>query len=362
MIQHGVSIIICCHNGASRLHETIRHIMRQVVPAYIPWEFILVNNASTDNTVDIVNAVWFSNPPKADFKIVDEPMLGLSHARAKGFEEAQYEFVVMCDDDNWLADDYVTNTYKVMAEKASIAALGGFGKLVYEVEPPKWIEFAHIFAAGQQSPQTGKVAKNRIHGAGCVIRKSAYLKLKELGFKSMLSDRKGSDLSSGGDYELCYALSIMGYDIWYDERLKFSHFITKDRLNWEYFIRYAKESSTCFDVLTSYKMIAADTNAYKFSSVIIFRDFIFSLRKFININFKRLITKPQSVTGKILYFRHVIFLRKLIAYFTKYNAIEKNHEKILEFKEACVFAEMIKKEPRYATPWFKTAFSFRLLE
>ena len=365
MIQHGVSIIICCHNGARRLPETVRHIAQQVVPRGIPWEFILVDNSSTDNSVSVAEAIWTAYEPAAELRIVKEPVLGLSHARVKGFEEAQFEFMVMCDDDNWLADDYVTMTYKIMSEKPSIAALGGFGKLMFEVQPPQWIEYSNIFAAGEQSSHSGKVKKNRLYGAGCVIRKSAYLKLKNIGFKSFLSDRKGTELSSGGDYELCYALAILGYDIWYDERLRFNHFITKERLTWDYFMRYARESSMCFDVLTSYKMIAADLTAHKLSFVVILRDFLFCLRNLMKINAKRLITSRSSVMGKILYFRHMIFMNKLVAYFRKYKAMLQHHGEIMKFKEICTELQGIKAQPRFAEPRMKTIFSlklFRLLQ
>ncbi|HEY0653438.1 MAG TPA: glycosyltransferase [Chryseosolibacter sp.] len=343
MIKPGVSIIVCCHNGASRLPETVRHIALQNVPSYIPWEFILIDNASTDNSVSVTEAVWdFYNSSKT-LRVVHEPELGLSFARARGFAEARYEYVIMCDDDNWLIPDYARLAYSIMEEKKRIGALGGNGKLVFEVQPEKWLENSGIFAAGEQGVTSGRVPSCRVYGAGCVIRKSAYEKLKQVGFTSLLTDRKGSDLSSGGDHELCYALSIMGYSIWYDERLKFDHFITRERLTWEYFIRYAKESTSCFDVLTSYKMIALDINSYKFSFLALGRDFVYCLRRFITVSAQRLIIRSDSVEGKLLYFKFVILKRKMVSYFSKFNAMVENHNEILKFKEACVRAQFIEK-------------------
>jgi glycosyltransferase involved in cell wall biosynthesis len=343
MNQHGVSIIICCYNGASRLLDTVKHVALQNVPNHIPWEFILVDNACTDSSVSLTEVVWSGYSPTGALRIVHEPKLGLSHARARGFAEAQFEFVVMCDDDNWLAPNYVELTYNIMLARPKIAALGGCGKLVFEVSPPKYIENSMIFAAGPQAAQSGKVSTHRLYGAGCVIRKSAYTKLKELGFKSFLEDRKGTSLSSGGDHELCYALSISGYDIWYDERLRFSHFITKERLTWEYFIRYARESATCFDVLTSYKMVANGYSTYKFTHLSISRDLFYCLRRFVKINIGRVFTKSDSVEAKVLYFRHLILTKKIFAYLEKFNDMERHHEVILNFKEACVRAELIKR-------------------
>lgn len=358
-MSKGVSIIICCHNGARRLPETVRYIAQQKVPAFIPWELILVDNASTDNSVNITEAVWDVYRPTGTLRVVSESQLGLSFARARGFREARYEYVIMCDDDNWLWPDYVSLTYSIMDRNSRIGALGGFGKIVFEEEPQGWLKNSRIFAAGEQWHTTGKVKSCRIYGAGCAVRKSAYEKLRQVGFKSLLVDRKGSELSSGGDHELCYALSIMGYDIWYDDRLKFFHFITKERLTWEYFIRYAKESTACFDVLTSYKMIALDINSYKFSFVVLARDFAYCLRRFMVVLAQQTFTKKNSVPGKVLHFKHVVLKNKIVSYFTKFDAMIRNHNEILKFKEACVNARLITR-PKLRPTTMLSIFSSRL--
>jgi glycosyltransferase involved in cell wall biosynthesis len=358
MIQPGVSIIICCHNGASRLDETVRHIAQQEVPVGIPWEFILIDNACSDNSVEVATNSWNTYNGESNFRVVAECKLGLSYARCKGFESAQYDYIILCDDDNWLSKDYVAHTYSIMRTKSFVAALGGCGKLIFEISPPPWIEFTNIFASGEQNPWPGKVLTNKLYGAGCVIRKSAYNKLKELGFKSMLSDRRGAQLSSGGDHELCYALAIMGYEIWYDPRLQFLHYITRERLTWDYFMRYAKESSMCFDVLTSYKMIASELTAHSFSHFVWFRDLVYCFRKFIGINIRRCATDSNSVHGMLLYFRHMILRGKLLAYFEKHKAMMQNHREILKFKEACVQARGTRQH--VGLPLWRLIFSLRL--
>lgn len=358
-MRPGVSIIVCCHNGEARLAETVKHIALQNVPDFINWEFILIDNASTDRSVKTVLDTWAEYQPSGKLRIISEPKLGLSHARARGFVEAAYEVVILCDDDNWLMPDYTAMAFMLMWQNQKIGALGGLGNIVYEETPAKWIEHAGIFAAGPQWSGPGKVLSNRIYGAGAVIRKSAYLKLMSVGFKSLLSDRKGTSLSSGGDHELCYALSIIGYDIWYDDRLRFSHFITKERLTWEYFMRYAHESTACFDVLTSYKMIALDVNSHKFPFVVLVRDFFYCVRRLIKISLLRSITRKDSEKGKTLAFRSLILKNKIAAYFSTFDGMVKNHEKILEFKEACLKAKIIDREKKKSRT-LKAIFSLKL--
>jgi glycosyltransferase involved in cell wall biosynthesis len=348
----GVSIIICCHNGANRLSETIRHIAMQRVPSFISWELLIVDNGSTDDSDMVAQMEWKQHRVQSAIKIVREPKLGLSYARARGFREARYEYMILCDDDNWLEENYVSLVYEIMSERPSVGALGGKGKLVYEVDPPS-SELSYIFAAGSQAPASGSVPSNKVYGAGCVIRHSAYEELLAKGFRSLLTDRKGAELSSGGDYELCLALSISGYDIWYDERLLFIHFITQERLTWQYFLRYAYESSKCFNVLTSYKLVAENARIYQHPWLVVRRNFLISGKFFLTINITRLFNTERSLQ-KALYFRHLMFKYKLQAYFLKSYEMMKIHREIMNFQERCTPAHHILK------PVLQKEYGFRL--
>ncbi len=331
MTDQGVSIVICCYNGAHRLPETIRHIAQQIVPAAIPWEFILIDNASTDNSVAITKSIWVEHNNPTSLRIIPEPTAGLSHARLKGFESAKYNFIIFCDDDNWLQHDYVALVYSDMVDKPKVAVLGGIGELVYEVEPPDWIRVINIFAAGSQAAINGKIKDYRLYGAGCVFRKYAYFNLQKLGFKSLLTDRKGMELSSGGDYELCYAFALAGYDLLYDDRLHFKHFITKERLTWEYFMRYAKESAKCFDVLEAYKFVAI--LGVKNFNWMRLKNLSYSLRIYLIINFRLLFATRNSTQWRILFFKHIEFKYKIKTLAKEGHSMKRYHSEVLLFKE-----------------------------
>lgn len=336
MNREGVSIVICCHNGARRLAETLRHIACQEVSPDIPWELIIVDNKSTDRSAMIARYEWQKYNCRARFRIVLETTLGLSHARARGFREAQYEYVIMCDDDNWLAPDYVHWAYSIMTARPTVGALGGLGSLRFEVPAPGYIAAAGIFAAGEQADRPGRVKTNKIYGAGCVIRKSAYERIHALGFRSLLVDRKGRELSSGGDYELCYALAICGYQVWYDDRLRFTHFITCERLTWEYFIRYARESAQCFEVLACYKAVADGSAINRLATVHIARNFLYTLRRFVRINLQRLIATSRSDEEKMLFFRHTVLKYKLATYLGRLSQMVRIHNTIKRFRMICI--------------------------
>ncbi len=83
MITKGVSIIICCYNSAHRLPKTLAHLKTQVVSQIIPWEVIVVDNASTDGTDQVAKTQW-GELPGVPFRVVNEPRPGLSNARNLG--------------------------------------------------------------------------------------------------------------------------------------------------------------------------------------------------------------------------------------------------------------------------------------
>lgn len=356
MKPKGVSIIICCHNGASRLTETIRHIARQKVPAHVPWELLIVDNGCTDGSASVARLEWQKHRVNTYLKIVREPRLGLSHARTRGFNEARYEYQVLCDDDNWLDENYVAHVFEILSENHNIGVLGGYGQLLFEGEPPA-VGLSYIFAAGPQAPHSGKVLENKVYGAGSVVRYAAYDKLQSVGFKSQLIDRKGTELSSGGDLEFCLALAILGYDIWYDSRLSFIHCITRERLSWEYFLRYACESSKCFNVLSSYKTVAAKNAGNGLAWLVMLRNFAVCAKIFLGISVQRVIKRNRH-SRKLLHFRHLLFKHKLMAYIVRSREMVEAHRRILAFQDRCrrsqrILNAAIQKE---YTPFFRPSF------
>lgn len=253
----GVSIVICCHNSIQRLPPTLEHLKIQTVPANIPWEVIVVDNASTDQTAETALNLW-GNFQGAPLRVVSESKLGLSNARKRGFQEAQYEFVSFIDDDNWVAPDWVNHVYDIMVSHPEVGACGGQTEAVCETVPPDWFDrHKKSFAVGKQFDVSGDITDTRgyLWGAGLTIRKIAWNFLEINGFHFALSDRKGNLLLSGGDSELCFALRLAGWRLWYDERLHLQHYIPSSRLNWRYLRRLFFAFGVSSPYLSAYRYI-----------------------------------------------------------------------------------------------------------
>ncbi|PWA04861.1 glycosyltransferase [Flavobacterium psychrotolerans] len=251
-MYNGISIVICTYNGSKRLPETLSCICNLMFLS--PYELILVDNASKDDTIQVVkNNLQGSD---LDWRIVNESNPGLSNARWKGVFEAKYDIVLFCDDDNYLASDYLEIGFKYFNENPKIGVLGGLGSPVFEADKPDWFEnFSHSYAVGTLGKTNGVQNGLSYHyGAACFFLKGALLQLPGIGFKSALSDRKGDSLSSGGDVELCYVVQLLGYDLYYTDNLHFKHFIEKHRLDRAYYLRLKAGISASFPLLTAYEI------------------------------------------------------------------------------------------------------------
>jgi len=153
-----------------------------------------------------------------------------------GIANAIYSLLLICDDDNWLQQEYVQYAYDVMHEQTDIGILGGAAKPFTEIGKPLWFDqYENVFAVGKQMQHTGIANKrNFLFGAGMVIRKIIYDTVEDLDHDMFLTCRKGNTLSSGGESEICLLAMQLGYDLYYDERLQFTHYITANRLKWSY--------------------------------------------------------------------------------------------------------------------------------
>ncbi|MCC2547909.1 glycosyltransferase family 2 protein [Hymenobacter sp. BT175] len=244
--MNGVTLLICTHNGAARLPDTLRHVAAQQVPAGVPWEVLIVSNASKDNTVEAATTLGRELPVPC--RVLDEPVAGKENALIRGFNEARYEFIVIVDDDNWLAPNYVGLVFEIMSAHPEIGILGAHAEGAFEITPPKWFEeFRAVYAVGpQNNGKSGPLPDHEgyLYGAGSVVRKSGWLKLLDHDFRFTTSTKRGKIIVSGEDVELGDALQLAGYKLWYDDRLRLKHFMFKERLTWHYLMRIGQGTAS----------------------------------------------------------------------------------------------------------------------
>ncbi len=249
------SIIICCYNAAKRLPATLEYLAKLNIVG-INCELIVVDNNSTDNTFDVVSNCWklFNNP--FAMKYLKQPKPGKTNAWNLGVENATGDYIVMCDDDNWLPEDYLKTAIPILQMDEKIAMLGGRSIGVFETEPPIWFQsVSSYWAVGKQYENSGDITyeDNKLWGAGSIFKKAALEYLLSLNYKQKFSGIKAEGMAE--DCELFILLKLLGYKMYYSNDLVIQHFMPKERISWVSFMGFMKNfgmSSWKFDAYERY--------------------------------------------------------------------------------------------------------------
>ncbi len=250
----GVTVAVCCHNGARRLPDALARLAAQRAPAGLVWEVLLVDNASTDDTAAAARRCWPADAP-APLRVVREPRLGLSHARRRAFEEARYEVVSFVDDDNWVAPNWVEVASRAIAANPDVGAFGSINEPASDGPLPKWFDrFAARYYAIMRPHECAELPRPLVclAGTGLTVRKDAWRRLAEGGFRHWRSGQSGRRDSFGEDIELTVALYLAGWRLEIEPQLTLKHYLSAERLTWPYVRRIARAYASCSVALSPY--------------------------------------------------------------------------------------------------------------
>jgi glycosyltransferase involved in cell wall biosynthesis len=261
----GVSVVIVTFNGKERLQPTLEHLAKQKNINF-NWEVLLIDNNSSDGTDAFASAIWQTNQPPCELRIIKEIRPGTMFARRNGIDNAKYRYLLFCDDDNWFPENYVKFAFDHIVGNDEIAAIGGCGILEFEkgFSKPMWIDkYAPFFGSGAQGEEDGDTTnyKGCLYTAGTILDRVWLQKIYAAEFHSVLKGRDGKSLVAGEDTELTVALKLIGGKLYYYSAMHFKHFMPAKRITWEYLVRLAKGMGKGEYVLRPY-IYATDKNLF----------------------------------------------------------------------------------------------------
>ncbi|WJZ01966.1 glycosyltransferase family 2 protein [Corynebacterium freiburgense] len=126
---HSISVVIPCFNDAALLRRCLKSLAAQHTP---PDEVTVVDNASTDNTVEVAIA--------AGARVVSEERRGITWATRAGFDAASCEILARIDADVVAPSDYISKLRAAWAAadlSAGRRVIGVTGVARFEV--PGWL-------------------------------------------------------------------------------------------------------------------------------------------------------------------------------------------------------------------------------
>jgi Glycosyl transferase family 2 len=243
MNEPKISVIICTHNPRPNYFSRCLSALQAQTLRREKWELILVDNASEADKAPRPDLSWHANA-----RLVVEEKLGLTSARLRAIREATGELLVFVDDDNVLDDDFLEKALLVADEKPFLGSWSGQCRPEFEQPPPEWTRRYWGNLVIREFDQDvwsnlPRLADTMPCGAGLCVRREVaryYLALHESGQRSMILDRVGRSLVSGGDNDLACCACASGLGVGIVAALKLTHLIPPERLTEEYLAKLAE--------------------------------------------------------------------------------------------------------------------------
>jgi len=242
-----LSVVICTFNGASKLPKLLDSLSAQKEASDLPWEIVVIDNNSTDNTASVVASCkenWRKDIP---LKYFFEQRQGLAFARRCAIAKTEASLIGFLDDDTCPNEDWVCEILKFAEKHPQAGAFGSEISPVFEVSPPDGFNrIAPLFAIIKRGKKPFIYAKRPgvlPAGAGMVIRKDAWLAhVPEI---PVFTGVSGTSLSNKGeDVETLSYIRDGGWEVWHNPAMKISHYIPAVRLERNYMVRLCHSVGT----------------------------------------------------------------------------------------------------------------------
>lgn len=234
-------MVICTRDRAVQLGNVLDSAARLRVPDGLVWEFIVVDNGSTDATAEVVKSYQDSLP----VRLVREERAGLSNARNKAVAEAAGRYICWTDDDVMLDPEWLAAYSAAFRRHPEAALFGGQIEPVLEAPTATW--FANL---NNKWPITILLAKRdfgeeprRLGFAEEVIPFGANFAIRTIE-QRLVSYEPGLGVSPyhrriGEEAEVIFRLLSRGAVGWWVPGAKVRHMIPAHRQTWDYIFDYA---------------------------------------------------------------------------------------------------------------------------
>jgi hypothetical protein len=261
-----LSVVICTHNPRPDYFCRTLAGLRAQTLSTDRWELLIIDNASVPEKGPHPDLSWHSRA-----RLLHEAKFGLTHARLRGIQEAEGDLLVFVDDDNVLDPDYLETVQRVAEQKPFLGSWSGQCRPDFEEPPPEWTRRYWGNLVIRQFDQDvwsnlPRLGETMPCGAGLCVRREVaqrYLDLHETGKRSMLLDRVGNSLASGGDNDLAACACDLGFGVGLITTLKLTHLIPPERVTEQYLVRLA-EGIYCSAVVLSYlRSSKAELKSYR---------------------------------------------------------------------------------------------------
>lgn len=144
-----ISVVICTYNRSEILKGCLHSLIQQNLKKS-KFEIIVVDNNSSDNTRQVVEAFL----ERENIRYFVEIPLGLSHARNRGLKESKGQYVAYMDDDARAAIDWLQVAYgAINSIQPQVDCFSGPCHPFYTTPKPKWFNDQYEIRGSWDAPK-----------------------------------------------------------------------------------------------------------------------------------------------------------------------------------------------------------------
>lgn len=161
-----ISVIIPAFNAATTIAQTMDSLLAQTVPY---WEAVVINDGSVDETVNVMNGYAEKD---TRIRIHSQSNQGLSAARNTGIDQANWEWLLFLDADDWISPNYIERTTCLIADDSNLDAVHcGWVRVT-----PDGTHLMERYAPSSADlfPTLAKMCPFAVHS--CLVRKTIAIK------------------------------------------------------------------------------------------------------------------------------------------------------------------------------------------
>ncbi len=221
------TVLFATHNGAHTLPRVLDAYMRLHTGGTI-WQLVIVDNASTDETPQIIS----SFTPHLPLRAIRTEKRGKNVALNIGIEEIDGELVILTDDDAVPATDWLVQLIKCAAEHPEFDIFGGGIDPIWPEDLPEWIprlvNLGATFAITPSDTPSGPICASQIWGPNMAIRSKLFAAGHR--FNEAVGPTAGQYIM-GSEVEFTCRLERLGHKAWFCGDARVGHIVRQNQIS-----------------------------------------------------------------------------------------------------------------------------------
>lgn len=235
-----ITIAVPTHNRAALLGETLASIAALKLPAGVDAECVVIDNASTDDTAQVVKRFATTSPIATRYVFEARP--GSSYARNRALDEARGGFIFFIDDDAVADPDWAAQMLAEI-EQRNLDAACGLVLPRWTQTPPRWLgPSLYVRLAVHDEGQIARAPRQQVETVHNYFSANAGFRRRTFDtygrFREDLGVVGGNPMS-GEDTELFERIIARGGVIGFAPRARVHHIIGAERMRRSYLLRKA---------------------------------------------------------------------------------------------------------------------------